>query len=583
LKARLRFTVILVLGLICVQLVAACSEEGQPTNVSGTPGAPQTPQIVGTPTPTPVPPTPTYTPLPISPTPQPTATPPLTTGGKLTGAVINDGLTLHPYKTNNTTGENYIKLLYAAGLTRRDPETLLPVANAAASWTISDTSVTFTLKENLKWSDGRALTSADYLWTYQQAKKQENDWPLARAAFYNAAVTGSNGIENYEAPDARTIIVKLHKASSDMVSRADAIEPLPKHIWEKLDWNKGAQANLPPVVSGPWKLREWKRGVSLTLEANTASSIYPTPRTESLIFLVLPDSAVAAQKMKNGELDFFTPPVQDWATFEKLPNVQAYSWLQGRPAWYYAGVNFRKTTLQDKYLRQALMWAVDRQAILDKYAASLGQFANSSVPPASPAFEMFTARYEYKPDKAREVLEKNGYRIEGGKLTKNGQAVPPIKLIHNAPSQLYEGIANTLKTNWAELGVQLEVRNFDFENFQRQLSAQNPDFDLFLSGWTTGYDPENFGDIWRAVPDLNSGAYDNQKLLGLYMQASSQTDPAKRKELLSQIQNIEAEELPYLFLFAETGRLVAAKRVAGFDPKLLGPARNLYTDWFVVR
>lgn len=576
--------VALLLVLQC--LLVACSDEatglpnnnttGTPANGGGLPG-----QAVITPTPTPPPPTPTYTPLPVTPTPQPTPLPPSTQGGKISGAVINEALTLHPYKTNNATGKSYVNLLFAAALTHYDPQTLQPQPNAAASWTVSESTITFTLKEGLKWSDGKPITSADYLWTYQQAIKPENGWPLAKAAL---AGNDQNGIESYEAVDSRTLKIKLKMAASDIVNRADIIEPLPKHIWEKLDWNKNPQMTIPSVVSGPWRLKEWKRGSSITFESNSASSIYPAPHLDSLVFYVLSDNQIILQKLKAGELDFYSPTLQDWAEFEKLPNVQAYTWWKAQADWYFAGFNFRKPLLQDKIFRQALAWAIDRQFIIDKYSAGLGQFLNSSVPQAHPAFEPFTARYEYKPDKVRLLLTQNGYSQKDGKLLgKNGQPVAPLKLVFNAPSQLYEGIATKLKADWAEIGLQVETRNYDLENYRRLLASPNPDFDIFLGGWATDYAPENFGDIWRAIPALNSGAYENPRLLEAYNKAASETDPTKRKEWLGQIQAIEAEELPYLFLYAEAGHMVATKRVAGFDPKLLEPERNLYTDWFVVR
>jgi peptide/nickel transport system substrate-binding protein len=438
----------------------------------------------------------------------------------------------------------------------------------------------------LKWSDGAPITSSDYLWTYQQLRKPENGWSLAPEALYNPNDPRSAGIESYEAPDPRTLVIKLHAASSDIISRADVIEPLPRQVWEKGDWNdpaKNPQANAPTVVSGPWKLKEWKRGNYITFERNPASTVYPAPRLDSLTFYVVPDSQVALQKVKSGEVDFYTPAASDFAGFARLPNVQAYTWGPGRPTWYFAGFNFRKPALQDKLLRQALAWAVDRQAILEKQAFGLGRLINSSVSPWNPAFNPNTARYELNLAKARDLLKQGGYTVKDGKLTDKTGKVISLKLVYNAPSPLYEGLANTLKANFAALGITVELRNFDFSNYNRFLASSEADFDLFLSGWTADYAPENFGDVWRAGLEFNSGSYDNSRLLDMYAKASGEPDATARKEWLDQVQSIEAEDLPYLFLYAELGRMVANKRVAGFATNLLGPGQNLYTDWFVTK
>jgi peptide/nickel transport system substrate-binding protein len=577
--------ILLMVTILVLLMLTACSDEVSGT---GTPAQSSVSNDRGTRTtgngiPTVPPPTPTYTPLPVKPTLPPTPTPPVVVGGKATGAVLRDPLTLHPYKENNASGQQFLPLLYSASLVRLDPVTLQPQPSAAARWVVEDTTVTFTLKDGLKWSDGRPITSADYLWTYQQAAKAENGWPLAQAAVYKPDFNNT-GIESYQAPDPRTLVIKFRGFSSDIVSRADVIEPLPSHIWGTLNWNdpaKNPQIKAPTVVSGPWKLKEWKPDISITFERNPVSSIYPAPRLESLTFNVVPDSQVALQKVKTGEVDFYSPSPAEFNGFSQLPNVQTYTWGPARPTWYFAGFNFQKPDLQDKTLRQALAWATDYQGILDKQGSGLGRQLNSSLSPWHPAFNPNTARYNLNLAKAQELLKQAGYIQQNNRLTtKAGKPIGPLKLIYNSPSPLYEGLANTLKTNFASLGIVVELRNFDYENYQKFLASPNADFDIFLSGWRADYSPENFVDVWHAVPNLNSGSYQNSRLLDMYTKAKNEPDTARRKEWLDQAQAIEAEELPYIFLYAEEGRLVVNKRLAGFTPGLLGPEQNRYTDWF---
>ena len=580
---------LLVQCLVILLLLTACSDQSTPDNQANqSPQGNNSQNSFGTNAPpTVLLPTPTYSPLPVTPTLAPTPAPPVIFGGKATGGVISDGLTLHPYKSNNATGQGYVSLLFAASLTRRDPQTLLPMPGAAESWKITDTTVTFTLKDGLKWSDGQPLTSADYVWTYGQAKKPENGWPLARQALFSPTDPGSTGIESYEAPDPRTLKIKLHSLTADFVSRADVIEPLPQHTWASLDWNdptRNPQILAPTVVSGPWKLKEWQRGSSITFERNPIPSLWPSSRLDNLGFEVVPDGQVALQRLRQATLDFYTPSVAEWPSFVSVAGVQAYNWGSARPTWYFAGFNFRKPYLQDKTLRQALAWAVDRGTLLDKGANGLGRPLNSSVSPWLPAFQPFTARYELNLDKARELLKTGGYILKEGKwIGKSGQAIPALKLVYNAPSPLYEGIAATLKANFGALGITVNLQNFDFDDYQKYLASPQADFDLFLSGWTTDYAPENFGEVWQPNLALNSGSYDNGRLLDLYAKATAETDPGRRKEWLDGIQAIEAEDLPYIFLYAQQSRLIANKRLAGFTTDPLGPTKNLYTDWFATR
>jgi peptide/nickel transport system substrate-binding protein len=591
---------ILVLSLLLL-LVAACSDESSATNPPRT-GAPNLNGTTANPgggigtsgnkTGAALAPTNTLVPTPVptnTPAPTATPTPPITKGGSITGAVINDAQTLHPYKGNSESGTEWLSLLYAASLTRRDPNTLETIPNAAASWNIDNNAltVTFKLKDGLRWSDGQPITSADYLWTYQQLRKPENGWPYLNNAFYNPSNPDSDGVENITAPDPKTLVVKLHALSYDLASRADVIEPLPRQTWENKDWNdpaKNPEINKPSVVSGPWLLKEWKPGDKITFAANDNSSLYPRPRLDSLTFQVLPDSATALQRFKDGQIDFFYPDAADQSQFEKLPNTQSYRWTPDRPTWQYLGFNFRKPLLQDRALRQALAYLTDRKTIIDKLAFGLGRPLYSDVVPWHPYFVPDVPRYDFSPEQAQKLLQDAGYKTVEGKLyNKSGASLTTLKLVYNAPSQLREGIAKQLAQAYGTLGIQIEISGLDYSSYVKLITSQNGDYDLFLGGWTTDQDPEQFGDMWNNIPELNSGAYGSEKLTGLYSQARKEPDVRKRKDLMGQIQKFEAEELPYIYLYAELSTMTASKKVAGFSTNLKGPAGNLYTDWFMVK
>src|SRR5262245_22426747 len=165
-----------------------------------------------------------------------------------------DAVSFHPYKTTDTASSRYQGLVYASSLLDRDPQDVERyVANLAESWTVSDDHLTytFTLRPGLVWSDGEPLTSDDFLWTYEQVRKPENGYTYPG----NLAE-----IRSYEAPDPRTIVVRLQEPLAFGLEQADAITPLPRHIWEGLDWNepsRNPEIMAPSVASGPFRLREW--------------------------------------------------------------------------------------------------------------------------------------------------------------------------------------------------------------------------------------------------------------------------------------------------------------------------------------
>lgn len=559
--------------------MVACSDTTLSATTQPQPKATNTPAF--TPTPTIV--------LPPTPTSLPEETPAVNVinGGTITGAYTQEAKTLHLYKDNTESGYSYLKLLFAASLIKRNPTSLMLERNAAENWAVDNASatVTFTLKPNLKWSDGKPITSNDYLWTYQQARKPENRWRFASAAFSGADFPESNGIENVSAPDPRTLVVKLKSYTFDVVSRADVIQPLPAHIWQTLDWNdaaKNPEINKPSVVSGAWLLKEWKMGEQISFSRNPNSSIYAVPLLENLTFKPVADPQVAREMIRKGELDFFSPPAEVQTEFEKLTNVQVYKWQPAQATWQYVGFNFRLPLLRDKALRQALAYATDRKNILDKHGYGLGQIINSEVAVWHPYYYDNTEKYSFNIEKAKDILQKAGYSVQNGQpLSKNGQPVPPLRLVYNSPSKLREGIVEVLRQNFALLGVSLKVQSLSYTDYLKFLTNENSEYDLFIGGWQSDLDPENFGEVWRNVPELNNGAYRNDKVTSLYVSALGEPDSVKRRMLMAQVQQIQAQDLPYIFLFAENGWLNVNKRIGGVKTTLLGVAYNNYVDWYI--
>ncbi|HEY7908176.1 MAG TPA: ABC transporter substrate-binding protein, partial [Thermomicrobiales bacterium] len=151
-------------------------------------------------------------------------------GGTLTHAIVGtDAKSFHPYLTTDTVSGAYQGNVYGGGLIKYDDTTLDLVGDVAEKFTISPDkkTYTFTLRDT-KWSDGMPLTTDDYVWTYQQVIKPENKYP------YIDNITSA--IASYTAKDPKTLVVTMLDAFVTGISDADAITPLPRHVWEKLDW-----------------------------------------------------------------------------------------------------------------------------------------------------------------------------------------------------------------------------------------------------------------------------------------------------------------------------------------------------------
>ena len=156
-------------------------------------------------------------------------------GGEYHSVATSDAVSFHPYLTTDTASSSYQGLVYTGGLLRLDEKTLEYIPNMAESYTISPDGLTFTfhLRHNMLWSDGQPITANDFKWTYDQVKNPDNAFPyLSQLDFINS----------YEALDDYTLQMKIKEVYAPALGQISGlIVPLPKHVWEKLDWSDPAE------------------------------------------------------------------------------------------------------------------------------------------------------------------------------------------------------------------------------------------------------------------------------------------------------------------------------------------------------
>ena len=193
----------------------------------------------------------------------------------------------------------YALLDHTSGLLRLDEKTLNYIPNMAESFSISEDGLTFTfhLRQNMKWSDGQPITAQDFEWTYNQAKNPDNGFPyLSQLDF----------IKSYKALDDYTLEAKIDKVYAPALGQISGlITPLPKHVWEKYPWadpEKNPEIYHPSVVSGPYKLVEWKRDQYVTFEANENYWYHGAPNITRYVIEIVPDQDIAYEKFKTGDM-----------------------------------------------------------------------------------------------------------------------------------------------------------------------------------------------------------------------------------------------------------------------------------------
>jgi peptide/nickel transport system substrate-binding protein len=575
-----RAIVLVLLTCLLLPVAAACAPTPPATPAGGAAGPPTSAPAVP---PATLEALPTQGPLPTAPATavsaaKPTAAPAAKPGGSMVIASTSDAVTFHPYLRTDTASGSYQGFQYAGSLVQYDPKTLESVPDSAKSWTISDDKLTYTfmLRDDLVWSDGTPMTSADYKWTFDQAIKPENKYPY---------VSNLQEIHSYEAPDPRTIVVKLKEPIVVGIETADAVTPLPKHVWEKLDWSdpqKNPQIMAPTIGSGPYLLQEWQKDSRAVFVAN--EKYYDgRPLIDTVTYRIVPSSEIAYQMLKTGEVDYagFTP--ENYADAKKLPNVTVYEWWPAAASWMYLGFNLRRPPLQDVEVRRALAHAIDRDAIAEHVMLNLARPTYSAFTPSSWVYNPDVPRYDFDPEKAKSLLDQAGWKPgTGGIRQKDGQPLKLKVIFGPNTSKTAERVVTIAQQAWGDIGVQVEVTGMEWGTYLAQLRGEPFDWDVNFGVWSSTIEPHFMNQIWRedSIPSLNAGAYVNRRVEELFNQGVREFDREKRIKIYQEIQTILSTDAPYVFLTFNLSYVGINSRIGGIEPTPIGIGYNR-ERWYI--
>jgi peptide/nickel transport system substrate-binding protein len=502
-------------------------------------------------------------------------------GGEYRDVSTSDAVSFHPYLTSDSASRGYSGLVYYRGLLNYDENTLELEPNWAESYTISDDGLTFifVLRDNLQWSDGEPLTAQDYEWTYQQAIKPENEYPyLSQLEF----------IDSVTAVDDHTLEIKITEVYAPALGQVDLLTPLPKHIWEDLDWKdpeKNSEILHPTVVSGPYKLAEWERDQYAIFEANENYWYHGAPNIERQIVEIVPDEDVAFEKFKSGESDSAASTPEKLEEAKQLPNVNVYEWWSVSASTSFIGLNVREGFVTaDKNVRHALNYALDKELLTEEVMLGQAKRLCSIYPETSWAYTPDVPCYDYDPDKAVELLAEAGYTLndEGLMVDESGEQLTLRLLYGPNTNQSRELIAVTTQDYLADIGINVEIEALEWASFLEKFRAEEPDWDMVILSVNSTPEPHTSFPWWTRenIPELNFSAYINDDVEQLFDEAGGTYDLDVRKEKYAEIQQIIAEDAPRIFLFYSKSRSGQNKRIEGIEPTRLGIGWNS-EEWFI--
>lgn len=418
-------------------------------------------------------------------------------------------------------------------------------------------SIKLILRQGVRWHDGKPFTSQDVAFTVMKVWKTLH--PRNRVTMA--------GITAVETPDEHTAILRLSGPAPYLPSILNGGESqvVPQHVYDGDDIAR-TLVEKPPVGTGPFRLKEWRRGTAIVLERNPDYWQQGKPYLDGMIFRIMPDEAARATAFETGEVQFgsFSPVSPCGALrLAKLPNVgvetKGYEFFGTR---FLFEINLRNPILAERRVRQAMAHAIDRDFILENIWCGFGTKSTGPVPPQLKEFYTpDVPTYEFNPKKAEALLDEAGYKRGADRIR--------FRITHDplpfGPN--YARAAEVVKQNLRSVGIEVEIRAQDTPTWLRRIYT-NYDFDLTSNTLSALPDP-TLGvqriywskNIVKGVPFSNASGYSNPEMDKVLEAAQTETDPAKRRALFFEMQKIAQRDLPVLDLFVLERATIFDKRL----------------------
>ncbi len=500
-----------------------------------------------------------------------------TQGGMITITTTPEPATItNALSSAPTTAEVATKIF--DGLLEYDMD-LNPIPSLAERWEVSDDglTVTFHLRDDVVWHDGEPFTSADVQFSLMEVVKP-----------YHPRGKGNLGpVESIETPDDTTAIFHLAHPYIPLMRGLSSLElPIvPRHIYEGTDFRNNPAVN-EPIGTGPFKFAEWRKGSYLRLDRNENYWREGKPYLDSIVFRFIADSATRAAGIESGEIDVATFGTINPVEMRRLETLDDVSIVEGgyeaiAPVMLLE-LNTRKPPFDDKRVRQAISYALDRDQIINNVWYGFGKPAIGPISSFVEGSGAFTSEgvtdyaVDDRLDKAKALLEEAGYTDEN-----------PLTFVHDpaAFGEDWRRMGEYIKQSLARIGVEVTLRNRDYPTFVRAVHNEY-DFDM-TSSWYIGMADPTLGvqrNTWSQminpeVPYGNASGYSNPEVDRLWEAAQTEADADKRNEYFHELQRILADDVPLIWIMEMDLVAVARDRVHDLITSPLGLRGGLYDTW----
>ena len=448
-----------------------------------------------------------------------------------------------------------------------------PGPGFADSWERSPDKVTFHIRDGMKWSDGTPATSADVCFTWGLAMDAINADSYIGNGYLDPDLLNS-GVTKVECPDDSTFIAYTTDQSDRVLQTYVPI--LPKHIWGDYTYETIAEQKFdaPLVGTGPYTLAEWKIGQFARFVRNP-NYWGNQGHADEVVLQFFPDATdTMVQALKSGDIDYVHNVNPD--QFKQLQGDPAFTAVEGSAngwtqiAFNTYGTGTDKTiedggpstkALLDPKFRDALGYAIDKDALVERVLGGFGDKGTTNVPPILGEWHVEpTTPRTFDVELAKQKLEDAGYTTngDGKRLDKEGNPIA-LRVIYPNTHDVYAKSAQFVQEWYGQLGIDVSLESLDSDTVTNRVLPPEgdppgkADYDIEIWGWSGSPDPSYLLSIFKCdeIGVSSDSQYCNPAYDALYERQLTEAGET-RKATLAEMQNIIYDEAPYDILFYDS-------------------------------
>ncbi len=440
------------------------------------------------------------------------------------------------------------------------------VGALAESWEVSPDGKTWTfhLRDKVVWHDMVPFTSQDVQYTYDTLLDAKTMSPLRNQYSF---------IKEVSTPDALTVKFVLQESRGDFLDKA-TLGIVAKHHMEKLgDLRKYRKQ---PLGTGPFKFKEWVEDDKIVLEANTSHWL-GRPYLDKVTFRIMPDVSARISALEKGEVQYaWAIPPEEFRKLESQGGLQLLRYPS--LSFAYLALNNQNLLFKDGRVREALAWALDKNAIIKDVLRGL---AVPAYGPFSPVNEYYynpsVKQFGYGPEQSRRLLDEAGFKPGKDQIRQNvlGKRLEFTVLVRDG-DDTWKTIANMCQKWLLDIGVKMNIEYVHWTTLNQMLDERS--YEAAMLSFAPGIDPDQYN-LWHSssiASGYNDWCYSNPDVDKLLEQGRKQSEPAQRKVIYSKIQEALASEVAAIWLYHPMVLSAVDKSFEGMVAQPMGQDRYLY-------